>query len=877
MRKLIFLFFITSMCASFSQKEAANWYFGQNAGLDFNSGTPLPLLDGQVRTVEGSASISDANGNLLFYTDGITIWNRRHQIMANGEGLKGSSSSSQTALIVPDPTNSVKYYIFTTDDALLADSDDFNGFNYNVVDMSLDNGAGAVIEKNIELLPVGSEKVSGVLNFEDNHYWVITHYVDRFYAYKVDGNGVNTNPVISIIGPSVTNFANGRGSLKLSPDGRKLAMSYLITEPRYASNLFVFDFDAQTGVVSNPDEALGHTRAYYGLEFSSNSNRLYASGVNFDTSNQLQNIDVVQFDLERSDFFDSETVVLNFDNESDVFVAGALQIGLDKRIYHSLPSPSLSVIRNPNAEGQLIDAERFRIDLGGRATTFGLPPFVQSFFETVFDIESFCFGTLTTFTPEDSTNISSISWDFGDPDSGAANFSNSLVGEHHFSSAGTFQVTIAVAYGNGATREFVEYVDIKEIPNVLQNVELIQCDIDGTNDGITSFNLLEAIPLFNIEDDTITASFFTSEADAVANVGEITPIGYTNAIEDERVYARVFKDPECFVVVDITLSVEPITDLGLYDTLYICDGILSENSVTANLSQVAEQLSEDFIDGDITLYLNSNDALLELDPLAFQDFSFNTFPLPELFFRVEYENTCAFVARVALKVFEIPNFEEQLTLALCSGRATLTALAGYADYLWSTGATDQTIEVTETGLYDVVFANGKCAYTQTIEVLPEPEIDIAEIVIEDFNRNNRIQIILGADEFIENTIFSIDGGQNFQNANTFSNVLPGLYELIIDNGCSIYGEEIVVGGLPSFFTPNGDDRNETWNLDDPIYFPEYKVSIFSRYGTLLFSFDSGQQGWDGRYQNQDMPADSYWYALELGDGRVFKGSFVLKR
>ena len=52
---------------SFSQKEAANWYFGDRAGLDFNSGSPVSLTNGQLNTPEGCATISDKNGNLLLY------------------------------------------------------------------------------------------------------------------------------------------------------------------------------------------------------------------------------------------------------------------------------------------------------------------------------------------------------------------------------------------------------------------------------------------------------------------------------------------------------------------------------------------------------------------------------------------------------------------------------------------------------------------------------------------------------------------------------------------------------------------------------------------------------------------------------------------
>lgn len=76
---LLILLFIPTI--SIAQKEAAVWYFGEKAGLDFNSGSPVSITDGKIVTNEGCASISDKNGNILFYTDGTLVYNKLHQIM----------------------------------------------------------------------------------------------------------------------------------------------------------------------------------------------------------------------------------------------------------------------------------------------------------------------------------------------------------------------------------------------------------------------------------------------------------------------------------------------------------------------------------------------------------------------------------------------------------------------------------------------------------------------------------------------------------------------------------------------------------------------------------------------------------------------------
>ncbi|MCF8295770.1 MAG: hypothetical protein K9I34_06865, partial [Bacteroidales bacterium] len=73
------------------------WYFGSYAGLNFCTGTPIPLTNGALSTSEGCATICDPNCNLLFYTDGITVWNANHMPMAN------STASSLGGALHGDP------------------------------------------------------------------------------------------------------------------------------------------------------------------------------------------------------------------------------------------------------------------------------------------------------------------------------------------------------------------------------------------------------------------------------------------------------------------------------------------------------------------------------------------------------------------------------------------------------------------------------------------------------------------------------------------------------------------------------------------------------------------------------------------------------
>src|SRR5438128_1719779 len=95
--------FVVLVSPSLEAQQGNQWYFGRLAGLNFNTNPPTGSSDGQVNTLEGSSSVSDENGNILFYTDGTQVWDRNGDLMPNGSGLKGHVSSFQNSIILPQP------------------------------------------------------------------------------------------------------------------------------------------------------------------------------------------------------------------------------------------------------------------------------------------------------------------------------------------------------------------------------------------------------------------------------------------------------------------------------------------------------------------------------------------------------------------------------------------------------------------------------------------------------------------------------------------------------------------------------------------------------------------------------------------------------
>lgn len=361
----IFSFFIwTSVIIPLAQAQGEGnyWYFGFNAGLSFSTDPPTPLLDGQISTTEGCAVISDASGHLLFYTDGITVWDKNHHPTPNGFGLMGDPSSTQSAIIVPHPGAVGQYYIFT---APVSDSPD-TGYRYTLFDLSLNGGLGDVVaqQKNILLYPSGTEKITAVRKDDGTGYWVVGHEwgSSRFCAFEVTAGGINMTPVLSNVGtPHDVDGGNSIGYLKISPNGKWLALAI-----RYKYMFELFDFNATSGVVSNPLPITGFSNTY-GVEFSPDNTRLYLTDYG----------GVYQYDLTAGS---PDAILASKNKVGAVTNAWAVQLALNGKIYVSTFNSTLDVIHNPNNLGAACNYQIAGQDLGGQGATLGLPTFIQSFF-----------------------------------------------------------------------------------------------------------------------------------------------------------------------------------------------------------------------------------------------------------------------------------------------------------------------------------------------------------------------------------------------------------------------------------------------------------------------------------------------------------------
>lgn len=886
----------------FAQGETSNWYFGLGAGVHFNTnGSVTPLTNGKLNTVEGCTSISDANGNLLAYTDGITVYNKNHQIVSNGTGLYGDPSSTQSAIIVPKPQDPNIYYIFTVDTSVSENDPDF-GLNYSILDVSLNNGNGEIIQKNTNLLQDSTEKIAGVIKdcFEQS-IWVITlatpdgsfGYYNTYHCFEVSAAGVNSNAVKNTF--SDLAIGDQRGYLKLSSDGTKMISTNGL------DGAFLYDFDASSGTLSNQKRITlsEPNQLAYGAEFSNEGTYAY---INTFTNDEISRSSLVQYDLEAADISASAIVL-----DERVAYRGALQMAENGKIYRTNPVSYeqgiayLSVINEPSKKGIAANYQHNAIGLNGKLAMQGLPPFIQSFFNKTDLIKN-----------PDGTTSASLSVCEGDffiletDNFPGATYSWEKDGIPIPNSNSYFlEVTASQLADAGKYRLEVTPADPKECPIIGESaievhpappsptLTIVQCDIDATDatDGITTINLEQA---YGLEANAEEVSYlFYENATALANDQPISnPIGFVNTLPyNQTLYYKVFTNFGCSSTGELQLEIHPTAvSSNSKSPFYTCDS--NPNDMVLEGIFDIEQIRQTNYQGlQANFYSSLNDASLEQDPISGYYLTGST----TLYARLENANECQGVEAIALSVHPAPTFTFPETHYLCTDGTALQLKApdGYDTYKWMklNGATateisnSPSISISKIGNYILELGydyslNGEtilCANSSSFEVRPSNKAIVQHIAINDISDHNTVAILVAGDGVYE---YSIDG-ISFQNEPEFSNVAAGFVTVYIRDtlGCGITEEKIAIIGYPKFFTPNGDGANELWQIigADEMIQPNSTIAIFDRYGNLVLHMTPKASGWDGSLNGDPLPAADYWFKVNLEDGRIFKGHFALKR
>jgi hypothetical protein len=388
-----------------------NWFFN-NISLNFNNGNGEPTVGNSPLNIDGQEStttISDPDGNLLFYSDGISVYNRNNVIMPNGSGLTGSFSTTQSCLATPFPGNPNLYYLFTAD-AIENNFD--NGIRYNIIDMTLNNGLGDIVSgsKNILVRDDVGEMLTGTFHTNGRDIWILMAKSNNndFYAYLLTDQGINTNPVTSSqIGQ---NTSLGLGPMKFSADGNMIASTMLRDWPW---SIVLANFNRTTGELTNGrDIWLSDVvnNQPHSFEFSPDNSKLYV--------NLWQPNEIWQYDLSAGNInaiTASKTVVGLYPTGPSY---GQMARGNNGKIYMtSASSGKVDYIANPNATGLACNYTTGTINayVSG-LMSFSIPNMIQGlgqpYIPSIAGKTAICPGETSTYNVPYLTSNQTVTWSY---------------------------------------------------------------------------------------------------------------------------------------------------------------------------------------------------------------------------------------------------------------------------------------------------------------------------------------------------------------------------------------------------------------------------------------------------------------------------------
>ncbi len=226
---------------------------------------------------------------------------------------------------------------------------------------------------------------------------------------------------------------------------------------------------------------------------------------------------------------------------------------------------------------------------------------------------------------------------------------------------------------------------------------------------------------------------------------------------------------------------------------------------------------------------------------------------------------------VTLTIIPTPQVEDETVVFCESNILLLSADVDNVSYLWNTGETTKEIFATTQDEYTVTVTN-PAGCSNTKRILVEPVL----IPIIKHIRSDAANIIVTLDN-AGPFEYALDNGL-FQASPIFEGVLGGRYVINIRYGdnCGIVSQEYIHLVIPKFFTPNADGYNDLFILEGLELFSSYDLSIFNRFGQLLKNMGQNAMSWDGDFNGNPMPEDTYWYSLET-EGDLRTGYFALKR
>lgn len=568
------------------------WYFGNGAGIDFNEVDGLAPPPRSITTAhamnapEGTSTISDVNGQVLFYTNGTTVWNADNGVMPNGTEIGGDSTSTQAVVIVPFEDDETLFYVFTTEEVY---GDNTFMLKYSVVDLKEDNGLGAVISKDNVLFTRSTEKLIALEGA--GGYWLMAHEygTNTFRTYPITNQGIG-QPILSSVGSvhSINDALSGQAGMKFSGDGSRIAVALIEGNEDYVE---LFSFDANTGQVTDllyqidlGEGGPAVNDQVYDVHFSTGGDKLFATMNNRNGGAPggrilEYRIDSASTEITRlaskTDISTSSTVTVNY---------GAIQTGPDGQLYVAMEipgnpagTPFIGSINVNEDTAAVSSFNQMQVPLTTGNSRLGLPNFVQNNVNpptepSMSAPDSTCVEERIELSGVGTSDIDEFLWTIID-DANTTVFSASGQDTAYVfpqGQAGRFDISLNISNRCGFDTTFVQTIDVFDIPpRPAVPTAVVLCegsshDLDALDGGPDDPTL--SFEWTNSQGAVVSNSRYYSVTEEEIYTITITSVGGGGCVSSAEVYAA------------------PPFEIELPETANLCEGesLTLDPNVNAN-------------------------------------------------------------------------------------------------------------------------------------------------------------------------------------------------------------------------------------------------------------------------------------------------------
>jgi len=814
----------SALHAQYNLPENRIWAFGSNAGLDFSTGNPVPVQTAFSTTAQGqlwetAATVCDQSGSLLFYTNGITIWNRNHVPMTNANTLYGGTrinsvteSSTQGALIVPVPDTADKYYVFSLTNSESRTYPVAGRLYYSVVNMQLNGGLGDVEpgRKWVALDTGMAEKLIAIPG-SCNNIWVIIHSKDTnmFKAYEITSGGIRPNAVVSYAGAfgkgTISSGFGSRndfwniGALAASHDYRQIAMCNY-----FGNSLEIFDFNRSTGVIDNGvtlDTNQLHSWSFYGACFSPDDSKLYATAPDASDPQGAYDYQVFQYNLNAGSpaaVRNSRTLIGPCGKDGS-----SLALGPNGKLYfQGTAFDRISVIAAPDQPPALCQYSPNAIQLlPGTQINMGIySQFVKPHADTVFfrhpDTSVCSNGSIELRSSGGSSNYI---WQDGNTAAGRT-----------ITTPGTYWVRAKSDCGWQIDTFVVRGIDV----NFSLGADTAVCDGAPVELRVTLSG----------------ATYLWSDGTTADSI---------NIRQSGRYWVRIRRE-HCVASDTIQVNILNMGKLNIGNDTVICEQ--SPIRIGREIAGASYQWNT----GDAT-------PLIEVSETGVYILAINL-------------EGCTSADTIIVTAMPAPDVDLGSDRYICPGQ-TVALNARYGNnstYLWSTGDTSSAITAAAPGSLSVTVTSAYGCITSDEVTLTEyfpPRISLGP----DTLLCPGTPLLLSPVASYADVLTWSDGSSG----RTLLVRQEGQYTVQAENACGTARDTIIIRSvscdiwLPDAFTPNGDGRNDLFRvLGNTSGLDAFFLSIFNRWGERVFYTDETTRGWDGRYKGQESLQGTYMYLLE---------------